>query len=69
MCACKSDTHVTNYCKYKLSKSSNVLNNIVDPSKTLVAPYSQGNEFTFGRKAGWQCIAMSLCSHLHVNEN
>ena len=34
----------------------------VDPSKTIAAPYSQGNELVFGENAGQQCVAMSLCS-------
>ena len=34
----------------------------VDPSKTIAAPYSQGNELVFGQNAGQQCVAMSLCS-------
>ena len=32
----------------------------VDPSKTIVAPYSQGNSVVFGSNAGKQCVAMSL---------
>ena len=35
MCACKGETHVANYFKYKLSRSSNVSINIVEPNKTL----------------------------------
>ena len=34
----------------------------VDPSKTIKAPYSQGNITVFGQNAGKQCVAMSLCS-------
>ena len=37
----------------------------VDPSKTIAAPYSQGNELVFGQNAGQQCVAMSLCSLIY----
>ena len=36
----------------------------VDPSKTIVAPYSQGNSVVFGSNAGKQCVAMSLIAIL-----
>ncbi|XP_020620310.1 uncharacterized protein LOC110058058 [Orbicella faveolata] len=32
---------------------------VVDPSKTIHAPYSQGNSLVFGLNAGKQCVAMS----------
>ena len=28
----------------------------VDPSETISAPYSQGNQYIFGETAGQQCI-------------
>ena len=34
----------------------------VDPSKTVSAPYSQGNQVIFGETAGQQCLAMCLCA-------
>ena len=37
----------------------------VDPNKTIVTPYSQGNELVFGQNAGQQCVAMSLCSLIY----
>ena len=37
----------------------------VDPNKTIVASYSQGNELVFGQNAGQQCVAMSLCSLIY----
>ena len=37
----------------------------VDSGKTIVAPYSQGNELVFGKNAGQQCLAMSLCSLIY----
>lgn len=33
---------------------------VVDASKTISAPYSQGNSLVFGANAGKQCVAMSL---------
>ena len=41
----------------------------VDPSKTIAAPYSQGNELVFGQNAGQQCVAMSLCSLIYMYNN
>jgi hypothetical protein len=41
--------------------------NIVEPSNTISAPYSQGNAIIFGQNAGQQCVAMSLCSLLYYN--
>ena len=37
---------------------------VVDPSKTIHAPYSQGNSLVFGSNAGKQCVAMSLIAML-----
>ena len=37
----------------------------VDPNKTIVASYSQGNELAFGQNAGQQCVAMSLGSLIY----
>ena len=34
----------------------------IDPSKTIRAPYSQGNQVIFGETAGQQCLAMCLCA-------
>ena len=36
----------------------------VDPSKTIVAPYSQGNSAVFGSNAGKQCVVMTLIAIL-----
>ena len=38
----------------------------VDPSKTIQAPYSQG-DVVFGQNAGQQCVAMSLCALIYHN--
>ena len=37
----------------------------VDSSKTIAAPYSQGNELVFEQHSGQQCVPMSLCSLIH----
>jgi hypothetical protein len=37
----------------------------VDPSKTVCAPYSQGNRVIFGETAGQQCLAMCLCALIY----
>ena len=41
----------------------------VDPSKTITAPYSQGNVSIFGQNAGQQCVAMSFCSLIYNNKH
>ena len=33
---------------------------VIDPTRTICADYSQGNEALFGENAGKQCLAMSL---------
>ncbi|KAL9989441.1 hypothetical protein ACROYT_G003990 [Oculina patagonica] len=38
---------------------------VVDPTKTIHAPYSQGNSSVFGSNAGNQCVAMSLTAILY----
>ena len=48
-CLCKSETHVTNYCKYKLSRDREK-----NPNKTIAAPYSQGNELVFGQNCSYK---------------
>ena len=72
MCLYKSETHVANYCKLKLStdigKNPGPCAMYVDPSKTIAEPYSQGNELVFGQNAGQQCVAMSLCSLIYNNK-
>jgi len=72
MCLHKSETHVANYCKLKLStdieKNPGPCPMYVDPSKTIAEPYNQGNELVFGQNAGQQCVAMSLCSLIYNNK-
>ena len=38
---------------------------IIDPTTTVSADFSQGNEELFGVNAGKQCVAMSLTSILY----
>ena len=37
----------------------------VDATKTIHAPYCQGNVAVFGENAGQQCDAMSLCALIY----
>ena len=39
---------------------------VIDPTRTICADYSQGNEALFGGNAGKQCVAMShiYCHYL-----
>ena len=37
----------------------------VDATKTIHAPYCQGNVTVFGENAGQQCVAMSLCALIY----
>ena len=69
LCLYKSEAHAANYCKFKLTsdieKNPGPTSMHVDSSKTIAAPYSQGNELVFGQNAGQQCVAMSLCSLIY----
>ena len=70
-CLYKSQTHVSNYCKFQLS--SDIEKNPVptplsiDPSKTITAPHSLANELVFGQNSGQHCVAVSLCSLIYNN--
>ena len=47
MCSCKNEAHVANHCNYKLSRDMEKNPGpptYVDPNKTIVASYGQGNE-------------------------
>ena len=67
----KSLTHRGNYTKYKLCNDveeyPGPVMHRVNPSKTIVAPYSQGDVIVFGQNAGQQCVAMSLCALIYHN--
>ena len=58
-------------CRYRNSKLSRDIGKdpgpsiCVDPNKTTVASYIQGNKLVFGQNAGQQCVAMSLCSLIY----
>ena len=39
---------------------------IVEPSQTICANFSQGNRRQFGQSAGNQCVAMSLTAIIHT---
>ena len=70
MCSCKNEAHIAKYCNYNWSRDIEKNSDpsiYVDPNKTTVAPYSQGNELVFGQNAGQQCVAMSLCSLIYNN--
>ena len=60
--------HVTNCCMYLLFNDieKNPGPSYVDPSKTIHARYSQGNEYVFGSYAGRQCVAMSLSALIYM---
>ena len=38
----------------------------VDATKTIHAPYCQGNVTVFGENVGQQCVAMSLCALIYT---
>ena len=40
---------------------------LVDPRKTMKAPYSQGDVVVFGQNAGQECVVMSLCRLIYHN--
>ena len=63
--------HRITYCKRSLSGDIEVNPGptFVDPTKTIHAPYSQGNVHVFGENAGRQCVPMSLCSLIYVYRN
>ena len=48
----KTPSHAANVCKFKLrtdiEKNPGPTSVEIDPSKTIRAPYSQGNELVFG---------------------
>jgi len=48
MCLHKRPTHISNYCKFQLSseieKKPGPTPVYIDPTKTITAPHSQGNE-------------------------
>ena len=66
--AYKSLNHRVNFGQFKLS--TDIEKNpgpsvYVDATKTIHAPYCQGNVTVFGENAGQQCVAMSLCALIY----
>ena len=66
--AYKSLIHQVNFGQFKLS--TDIEKNpgpsvYVDATKTIHAPYCQGNVVVFGENAGQQCVAMSLCALIY----
>ena len=64
----KNVNHITNVCESALC--TDIETNpgplfYVDPSETIRAPYSQGNQYIFGETAGQQCLAMCLCALIY----
>ena len=59
--------HRTAYCKFNLCTDveKNPGPPPIDPSKTIHAPYSQGEIAMFGSSAGSQCVGMSLCALIY----
>ena len=61
--------HPVNFGQFKLI-STDIEKNpgpsvYVDATKTIHAPYCQGNVVVFGENAGQQCVAMSLCALIY----
>ena len=63
----KNLNHRISHCKFTLSRDveTNPGPSTIDCSKTICAPYSQGNVALFGSNAGRQCVAMSLCALIY----
>ena len=63
----KSLNHMINCSKFNLGADieTNPGPVFIEPSKTIHAPYSQGNVDVFGTNAGRQCVAMSLCALIY----
>ena len=63
-CAYKSLIYQVNFGQFKLStdiKKNPGPSVYIDATKTVHAPYCQGNVLVFGENARQQCVAMSLC--------
>ena len=74
MCLYKSQTHVSNNCKFQLSadteKKPAPTPVYIDLSKTITitAPCSQAKELVFGQNGGQQCVATSFCCLIYNNK-
>ncbi len=61
----KNNNHMKNICRFALCTDIETNPGPVfhiDASKTVCAPYSQGEQVIFGETAGQQCLAM--CSYI-----
>ena len=66
--ACKSLNYRVKFGQFKLCadiEKSPGPSVYVDATKTIHAPYCQGNVTVFGENAGQQCVAMSLCALIY----
>ena len=66
--AYKSLNHRVNFGQFKLWTDIKRITGpsvYVDATKTIHAPYCQGNVAVFGENAGQQCVAMSLCALIY----
>ena len=63
----KNGGHITAHVSTKLSGDieTNPGPHLIDSSKTICAPYSQGHFLVFEPNAGRQCVAMSLTAILY----
>ena len=66
---CKSLIHRVSFGQFKLStdieKNPGPSVYVDHATKTIHAPYCQGNVVVFGENAGQQCVAMSLCALIY----
>ena len=65
----KNVNHRMNHTELKLSNDIEKNPGPIDHTKTIQAPYSQGNVELFGENAGTQCVAMSLTSLIYNYRN
>ncbi|CAB4017807.1 Hypothetical predicted protein [Paramuricea clavata] len=58
----KNNNHMKNVCRFALCNDIETNPGLaifhIDPSKTVSAPYNQGNQIMFGETAGQQCLAI-----------
>ena len=54
-----------NHTEFNLSNDVEKNPGPIDHTRTIQAPYSQGNVEVFGENAGTQCVAMSLTSLIY----
>ena len=66
---CQSLIHRVSFGQFKLStdieKNPGPSVYVDHATKTIHAPYCQGNVVVFGENAGQQCVAISLCALIY----